>query len=111
MSSYDEAREAALGEFVSGDRLREDSETSCNAILDAFLAKLSETHAVVPREALVEKLGIALAQQGHSVSAEGEVTFEDDDGNEYSAPYWRFHGFDVAAEKMIASMLAQEVKP
>ena len=67
MSSYDDAREAAVWAFVSEDRLGEDSETACNAILDAFLGKLSETHAVVPRVATEEMM-----QASRNVSPSGE---------------------------------------
>lgn len=68
MSSYDEAREAAqkcashythLGMLTNGDAGATVSEM-VDDILSAFLAKLSETHAVVPREPTVDVLNAIL---------------------------------------------------
>ena len=57
MSSYDEAREAAFAQVMGSidmpdDNTAEYDEWLFNVAIDAFLAKLSETHAVVPRRHL-----------------------------------------------------------
>ena len=78
-----------------------------DAAIDAYEAALKAGGwVIVPREALVEKLGRALAQQGHDLSADSMVIYEDDDGHECQSPYWLFHEYDQEAEAAIRAMLA-----
>lgn len=91
MSSYDEAREAAFAQVMGSidmpdDNTAEYDEWLFNVAIDAFLAKLSETHAVVPRVATEEMM-----QASRNVSPSGE---------------WR-----EVIQRAWAAMLAQEVKP
>ena len=80
MSSYDEAREAFRSELHrqadhSGHYVRSDTSLNFlqvegffdfNAAIDAFLAKLSETHAVVPRDIVNPFAKVASREEMHA---------------------------------------------
>lgn len=70
MSSYDDAREAAAmaaDDYFSGaDRAYGEHVKCANAAIDAFLAKLSETHAVVPRDIVNPFAKVASREEMHA---------------------------------------------
>lgn len=57
------AREAARNAVMSanGAPLDERSEAIANAAIDAYIAALAETHAIVPREPTAEMISAAIA--------------------------------------------------
>ena len=84
-------------------------ESEIAKLADAFLAELNKGGlVVVPREALVEKLGRAMASIGHSMSPDCDVPIYKDDTDEVLRyePYWKFHKYDKEAEAVIAKLEA-----
>jgi hypothetical protein len=106
----DRAREAAFVVLVETGAIPSASSVAAEPFqeaLSAFLAELSKTHVVVPREELVEELGRALASAGHSMSPDSAVPVYKDDGTDEVLryePYWKFHGYDKEAEAVLAKL-------
>jgi hypothetical protein len=105
-------KQAEDGEFLRVESeadplvgLKLDGRFNFDAAIDAFMAELGRTHVSVPREALVEMLAKAFAQEGHCVSADSMVPMKptepwgDSPGN---WPMWK--EFVPAAEAAIASL-------